>query len=218
MTAMGKTCEEKIDTKYEKFVDEICQGDDDCIDYLDAWKERKLLQCTCVQPAQEAFKLERIICKAKETKAEKRTCMKAAKETKKAAIAACKENDGDDGNDEETIGLAQIMMKGKGGKGKGGKGKGKTCDERLEKRYTKLVDDICEGDEDCIVYIDAWKERKLEQCTCKQDAKDEFKAVKEDCKAEETREERKSCMADARVAKRAAIAECKENDDNDDAE
>ena len=84
---MGKTCEERIDTKYEKYVDDICEGDRACIVYLDAWKDRKLSQCTCVQPAQEAFKEARAVCKAKETKAEYRNCMKAAKEAKKAAIA-----------------------------------------------------------------------------------------------------------------------------------
>jgi len=78
-----------------------------------------------------------------------------------------------------------------------------------------LVDDICEGDEECIGYIDAWKERKSEQCTCKEDAKEEFKRIREECKALETREDRKSCLADARVDKRAAIAACKENEDND---
>jgi hypothetical protein len=79
-----------------------------------------------------------------------------------------------------------------------------------------LVDEICEGDEVCIGYLDDWLERKSEQCTCKDTAKEEFKRIREDCKAKETREERKSCMADARVDKRAAIAACKEDDGNSD--
>jgi hypothetical protein len=57
--------------------------------------------------------------------------------------------------------------------------------------------------------------RKSEQCTCKQTAKEEFKAERVVCKAMEIKEERKSCMADARAAKKAAIAACKENEDND---
>ena len=52
------------------------------------------------------YHLELEDCKALQTKAEKRTCMKEARAERDAAIDACN----DDGNDDEETGLAQIMI------------------------------------------------------------------------------------------------------------
>lgn len=52
----GKTCEERFEAKHEKLVAEICGDIAECIVFIDDWRDRKVSQCDCIQPAREAFK------------------------------------------------------------------------------------------------------------------------------------------------------------------